>query len=495
MDKPDVRSARAITHADGEGGGSPAAGADSTSALVGAPLETGTEPSVEEDLLGPFADRRQMFIMVRYMLIAGVSALAIVTAHGALPSHQAMLVAWALASNVVLGRLPTSIFFRWWVQGPLVLMDTVWIAVVMLSAGFTQQYFLFYFIQLFLVAISESLGLLALGAILIGSASVALGGEGVLTSATLVRVPFFFATAVFFGYVLDMTKQERRWGRQRALWAKRLETEVRIRTRELERQGADLHRLYEEARAADQLKSEFVANMSHELRTPIHIIMGYAELAMENLGPSPLEDVRNFLERITDRARDLHRLVEGVLDYANLERGRVTLKPRRFRIDSLLADLQSLCSDIPRSSEVTVQFDAAPGLEVTTDYDRLRSVLSNIVINGLKFTPAGSVRLAVRETNGGIELAVHDTGIGIPPEALGQIFEPFRQVDGSTTRHFGGVGLGLAIVQRNLKLLEGRIQVDSQVGQGSTFRVSIPHCLGGGDESAGAAGVLTEVAA
>jgi signal transduction histidine kinase len=235
--------------------------------------------------------------------------------------------------------------------------------------------------------------------------------------------------------------------------------------------------------------------MSHELRTPLHVIIGYADLAMENLEQQPGDDIPGFLERIAERAGDLKRLVESVLDFANFDRGRVTLQPKRFPIDNLLTDLRSLCHDVPRNPGVTVHIDAAPELEVTSDYDRLYSVLSNILLNGLKFTTAGSVRVAVREADEGIELAVHDTGIGIPPEALAYIFEPFRQADGSPTRHFGGLGLGLAIAQRNLKLLKGRIEVDSQVGKGSTFRVHIPRCLDGGENEPRPAHARPEAAA
>jgi signal transduction histidine kinase len=426
------------------------------------------------------ADRRRTFLLVRYVLIIAVSALAIFNVRDALASSQILLIVVALLSNAALGRVNTAQFFRWWVQGPVVLVDTVWIAVVLLSTGFQQQFFLFYFIELFLAAIGESLGLLALGAVILGTASITIGNEGVLTAATLIRVPFFFATAVFYGYVLDLTKQQRRLTLQRAAWAKQLETEVHRRTRELERQSAELRRMYDEVCAAERLKADFVANMSHELRTPVHIIMGYTDLALEDPHLPTDGELRTYLRRIAGRAHGLRQLIDNVLDYANLERGRVAVSPRRFPLDTLLGDLRAFCDDIPHPQDVAVRLASAPEIEVTTDYDRLLSVLSHLLLNATKFTPAGEVGLTVREARDQIELSVCDTGIGIPPQEINHIFEPFRQADGSSTRPFGGVGLGLAIVSRNLKLLDGRIEVESEIGRGSTFRVCIPRRIAGG---------------
>jgi signal transduction histidine kinase len=425
-------------------------------------------------------ERRHMFLLVRYVLIVAVSSLTILNARAALTFTQAALILAVLASNVLLSRVKQAQFFRWWVQGPVLIADTLWIAVLLVSAGFGQQFFLFYFIQLFLAGISESLGLLAVGATLIGLASIALSGLGDLSAATLIRVPFFFAIAVFYGYVVDMAKHQRRLNLQRDTWARQLENEVRIRTRELEQQGAALRRMYEEVRAADRMKSDFVANVSHELRTPIHVILGYADLALDDPELPQTGEVRRFLERIAERGRILHRLVENVLAYANLERGQVSVSPRRFPIDRLIDDLRVLCNDLAPRPGLTVRLQNVPGVEVTTDYDRLHSTLSNLLLNAVKFTPSGVVELSAREAGEEVEITVRDTGIGISRQELVHIFEPFRQVDGSSTRRFTGVGLGLAIVSRNVKLLRGRIETESEIGKGSTFRLYIPRCIGDG---------------
>ena len=425
-------------------------------------------------------ERRHMFLLVRYVLIIAVSSLAIFNARTVLTFSQVGLIVAALGSNVLLSRVDPARFFHWWVQAPVLLADTVWIALVLLSAGFGQQFFLFYFIELFLAAISESLGLLAVGAALIGVASIALGSDGSLSAATLIRVPFFFATAVFYGYVVDMAKQQRRFNLQRETWAKQLEKEVQIRTHELERQSSELRRMYDEVRAADQMKSDFVANVSHELRTPIHIIIGYADLALDDPELPQVGEVRKFLQRILEQARALHRLVENVLTYANLERGRASVSPCRFPVDRLIDDVRALCDDLPPQPGLAVRLQSLPGIEITTDYERLHSVLSNLLLNAVKFTPSGEVELSTREVGEEIEIAVRDTGIGISSHDLAHIFEPFRQADGSSTRPFAGVGLGLAIVSRNLKLLRGRIEVESEIAKGSTFRVHIPRCIDNG---------------
>ncbi len=243
---------------------------------------------------------------------------------------------------------------------------------------------------------------------------------------------------------------------------------------ERHRQEAATQRLLRSLQESSRLQTEFVANTSHELRTPLSVIVGYADLLTEDPRFAVGTEVRGFLERIGASARALHRLVEGVLEFARLDRGQVQVMPSSFPVNSLLLELRSLCNDIRSSPDLEIHIPNAPGIELHTDYDRLYSVLSNLLLNAVKFTPRGLVGLTTQRVGDEIEFRVHDTGIGIPDEELEHIFEPFRQVDGSTTRAFTGVGLGLSIVQRNVHLLGGEVVVDSRVAVGSTFTVRIP---------------------
>ena len=240
------------------------------------------------------------------------------------------------------------------------------------------------------------------------------------------------------------------------------------------RQEAATQSLLRSLQESNQLQTEFVANTSHELRTPLSVIVGYADLLIEDPRFTIGSEVRGFIERIGTSARALHRLVEGVLEFARLDRGRVQIMPTDFPADTLLLELRGLCNDIRSSEEPRIEIPDAPGIDLHTDYDRLYSILSNLLLNAVKFTPRGTVELITTQTGEEVEFRVRDTGIGIPEEDLAHIFEPFRQVDGSTTRAFTGVGLGLAIVQRNIDLLGGEIRVESLVGGGSTFSVRIP---------------------
>ncbi|MDX2167985.1 MAG: ATP-binding protein [Deltaproteobacteria bacterium] len=240
------------------------------------------------------------------------------------------------------------------------------------------------------------------------------------------------------------------------------------------RQERETQQLLTQLREANRLQGEFVANMSHELRTPLNVIIGYADLLGDEPGLQADSDARLFLQRIASAGRALHRLVESVLEYARLDRGRSVLIPRRFPASELLRELHELGEDVRGSSEITVRVQAQADLHFCTDYDRLYSVLSNLLLNAIKFTAAGSVELAVRRVGLQAEFTVRDTGIGIDAEELAHVFEPFRQVDGSPTRTYGGVGLGLAIVRRNAGLLGGTVEVESQLGVGSCFRVRLP---------------------
>jgi len=231
-----------------------------------------------------------------------------------------------------------------------------------------------------------------------------------------------------------------------------------------------LHRL----REANRLQGEFVANMSHELRTPLNVIIGYADLLGDEPSVQADTDARLFLQRIAAAGRALHRLVESVLEYARLDRGRSVLIPRRFPAAQLLAELRELGDDVRGSSEIAVRVQTHAELTFRTDYDRLYSVLSNLLLNAIKFTVQGSVELTARRVGSLAEFTVRDTGIGIDTEELAHVFEPFRQVDGSPTRTYGGVGLGLAIVRRNVELLQGSVDLESELGVGTCFRVRIP---------------------
>ncbi len=243
---------------------------------------------------------------------------------------------------------------------------------------------------------------------------------------------------------------------------------------ERRRQEHETQRLLNRLRESNRVQTEFVANMSHELRTPLNVIIGYTDLLTDEPSLPPGSDARGFVDRIGSAARALHRMVESVLEYARLDRGRAVLLPTCFSADFLLLELQALCNDVRSSFEVAVHVSGAPDIELSTDYDRLYSVLSNLLLNALKFTPRGEVQLIARRSGHYADFYVRDTGIGIAPDEVAHVFEPFRQIDGSPTRTFGGVGLGLAIVRRNVELLGGSVQVESRVGCGSTFRVRIP---------------------
>jgi len=246
--------------------------------------------------------------------------------------------------------------------------------------------------------------------------------------------------------------------------------DVTERRRRDEETRALLNRLQESQR----LQDEFVANMSHELRTPLNVIIGYADLIADDLAMPINSDARSFLDRIGAASRALHRMVESILEYARLDRGRMMLIPTNFSSGHLLLELEGLCNDVRSSLDVKLELDQEENIDLATDYDRLYSVLSNLMLNALKFTPKGKVSLHVHRAGDHAVFHVQDTGIGIEPGELRSVFEPFRQVDGSDTRTFGGVGLGLAIVRRNVDLLQGTIDVDSTPEHGTTFTVRVP---------------------
>ena len=227
-------------------------------------------------------------------------------------------------------------------------------------------------------------------------------------------------------------------------------------------------------RTANSLKSEFLSTMSHELRTPLSVVIGYADILVEGgFGAlSPAQE--DAVGRIAHNAREQLELITATLDLNRLEAGRdeVTLEP---------IDLEQLFWEtrrdlrVAQSELVALRWDnQLPGKLVHSDRLKLKTILKNLVDNALKFTPSGEVMVEAREHNGTLELTVRDTGIGIAEENLPLIFEMFRQVDGSDRRSFGGVGLGLHIVQRFVERLDGHLDVQSELGKGTTFTIQLP---------------------
>jgi signal transduction histidine kinase/CheY-like chemotaxis protein len=234
-------------------------------------------------------------------------------------------------------------------------------------------------------------------------------------------------------------------------------------------------RLVEELERVSHLKSDFLATMSHELRTPLNVIIGYNDLLIEGaygeLGAEEAEPLR----RMGKSARQLLDLINATLDLGRLEAGQLPVEPREFGLADLLAELDADTQELQAKPGLRFQWAVGPDLpRLHTDPMKLKVVLKNLIANAAKFTERGMVTVAARNQDDGVEISVADTGIGISPEAQAYIFEPFRQVDGSTTRRYGGVGLGLYIVRRLLELLGGRVWVESDTGHGSTFKVWLP---------------------
>ena len=229
--------------------------------------------------------------------------------------------------------------------------------------------------------------------------------------------------------------------------------------------------LLEETDRLSRLKSEFVSTMSHELRTPIAVIIGYVDMLRDDPTPSGL---RFGLARMRHAAVELLDLVQTTLDMSRLQSGHDVPQVELLAVRPLLRDLAGTLADLPRRAEVALVWHEPADVWLVTDRRKLTTILRNLVTNALKFTHAGRVEVRCIADGEHCHFSVRDTGIGIGAEHLSTIFEMFRQVDGSDARAYGGVGLGLYIVQALGKQLGGTVAVESELGLGSHFRVTLP---------------------
>jgi signal transduction histidine kinase/ligand-binding sensor domain-containing protein len=226
---------------------------------------------------------------------------------------------------------------------------------------------------------------------------------------------------------------------------------------------------------ASQAKSDFLANMSHELRTPLNAILLYGELLLENAVEAGDASATHDLERIRDSARHLLSLINGILDLSKIEAGKMTLFLEDVALGQLLEDVASVLTPMAQDKGNQLEMIQDPSLNLLhTDMTKLRQILLNLVNNACKFTENGKITLETSLEGEQIRFQIRDTGIGMTPEQCDRLFEPFVQADSSTTKKFGGTGLGLTISKRLCELLGGRIAVESQPGTGTVFTVFLP---------------------
>ncbi|MGE0826389.1 MAG: ATP-binding protein [Candidatus Binatia bacterium] len=243
----------------------------------------------------------------------------------------------------------------------------------------------------------------------------------------------------------------------------------------LNHMAEELGRLYDQIEAANRHKSEFLANMSHELRTPLNGIQGYTELIMDGIYGEVPDKIKEVMARIQQSGNRLLGLINAVLDLSKIEAGRLTLSLADYSMQGVVQTVCTAVEPLATEKRLALNVNVQPDLPVGRgDEQRLTQVLTNLVGNAIKFTEAGNVGVVVTSTNGTFTVAVSDTGIGIAEADQQKVFEEFQQADSSSTRKKGGTGLGLAIAKKIIEMHNGRIWVESHLGQGSTFSFTLP---------------------
>ncbi len=231
------------------------------------------------------------------------------------------------------------------------------------------------------------------------------------------------------------------------------------------------------AEEASRLKSEFLATMSHELRTPLNAIIGFSDLLLTGIAGEVTEKQRGYIQRILQNSERLLAQINDVLDVSKIEAGRLELAELPFAPRELLSELQAQLQSMADLKGLRLETSCDPDLPALLlgDRKRFEQILTNLIGNAIRFTSHGGIEVHMRRKDAeNWTIVVSDTGIGIPAHALEYIFDAFRQVDGSTQREHGGTGLGLALVRRLVHMMGGTVSVESEVGRGSTFTVTLP---------------------
>jgi signal transduction histidine kinase len=263
------------------------------------------------------------------------------------------------------------------------------------------------------------------------------------------------------------------------LASEELEGKVQSATAELARQNELLRRQALELEQASAAKSQFLANVSHELRTPLNAILGYAAMTLQGVSGELMAPQRRNLSRIDANARHLLTLINEILDITRIEAGRMPIQVMPFNVPDLLREVISELEPIIVKSGLELTTRLPTDLPtVRSDRQKVKQIVVNLLSNALKFTQKGGITIRVKTAGSyAVTIEVIDTGIGIPKSDFEKIFEDFRQVDSTPRRAYGGTGLGLSICRRLASMLRGTLKVDSRLGKGSTFTLTLPIVL------------------
>ncbi len=267
---------------------------------------------------------------------------------------------------------------------------------------------------------------------------------------------------------------------------------LEIKNEEVELASRSVEEKAEQLQLISKYKSEFLANMSHELRTPLNSLLILSKMLAENKGGNLTEEQVKFARTVFASGNDLLGLINEILDLSKVEAGKMTIDPREIRLADVQDYFEQAFRPLAEQKGVAFEISLGKGLpaKIFTDSSRLNQILKNLLSNAFKFTDEGKVRLTIRNEareNGeeGLAFSVQDSGIGISRDKLGLIFEAFQQADGTTSRKYGGTGLGLTISREIARLLGGKIDVESTPGAGSTFTLILPCAYHGGEVSSG----------
>lgn len=396
---------------------------------------------------------RRAFLLLRYTLIVATAYLLLVEESLHLPPLVAiLLIVLGLVSNVVIAALPSKYINSAYFAPAVIVGDTLWITVALLVSGrFSAEFFFLYFFILLLAAIGENLRLVSLATVAVCVAylhvmSITGSGWSLWSSPSLIRIPFLFTAAVFYGYLVDRTRRER-----------------------------------EREREAERIKAEFLGSISHELRTPLTVILGYVDLLLEGEFGALTREQHGVVEKVRAAGENLHRYLTRLLDVSRLvsrlQSGHEAIVCSDFALASVFGELQN---DFTDGRAALVHWPAADDVpHLYSDREKLVAVLRNLVENSLKYGAGKPVSIAASHdrSSDAVTVRVSDQGIGIAAADLPYVFDRFRRTAGAIETNAQGVGLGLYIVRQFVALLGGTIAVESILGSGSSFTVRLPRRL------------------